>query len=41
MTWENLMFISNEKKNDSNVIEKLVEHCLPCSYTNDITDLSS
>ena len=33
-----------KKKTVSIVIEKLVEHgihCLPCSYTNDIKDLSS
>ena len=32
------------KKTVSNIIEKLVEHgihCLPCSYTNDMIDLSS
>ena len=39
---ENLKF--NVKKIVSNVNEKLVEHgihCLPCSYTNDVIDLSS
>ena len=38
-----MKFIIKEKI-VSNVIEKLVEndiHCLPCSYTNDIIDLSS
>ena len=33
-----------KKKTVSNVIEKLVEHdihCLPCSYTNDVINLSS
>ena len=32
------------KKTVSNVVEKLVEHsihCLPCSYTNDVIDISS
>ena len=33
-----------KKKTVSSVTEKLVEHgihCLPCSYTNDVIDLSS
>ena len=33
-----------KKKAVSNVIEKLLEHgihCLPCSYTNDVINLSS
>ena len=34
----------DKKKKVSNVTEKLVEHgihCLPCSYINDVTDISS
>ena len=40
--WENRKFML--KKKVSNVIEKLMElgiHCLPCSFTNEVTDLSS
>ena len=39
---ENLEF--KLKRTDCKVIEKLMEHdihCLPCSYTNDVIDLSS
>ena len=37
-------FMLKKKKKDSIVFEKIVElgiHCLPCSYTNDVIDISS
>ena len=40
---EGLFVKKTQKKTVSNVIEKFVEHsihCLPCSYMNDVTDLS-
>ena len=38
------VYVKKTKKTVSNATEKLVEHgihCLPCSYTNDVIDISS